>query len=336
MTRIKTSRGKIKNFLNNVAVKSGLNAECLGEICGVSGRTVRDWRREKHLISYEAASKLSELYSTPIPENVEILPHYWYTKKGARKGALSRYKIYGNPGTPEGRRRGGLAAQEKFHADPAYAKRIGIVIRKDIKKPARSELLAEFMGIMLGDGGMTGYQAKITFNHFTDMEHSKFIQTLIKKLFSLDPIISRRPQNDKGDNIVVSSRNLVEFLEDHGLKKGDKIRNGADIPNWIWKKQSFVKGCLRGLIDTDGSFYSYAHRVNGHAYKNFAMCFTNYSKPLLNSTAKALKVLGFTAKENKNRVYLHKVKEIDKYFELVGTSNPKHLKKYTDFIANKA
>lgn len=62
------------------------------------------------------------------------------------------------------------------------------------------------------------------------------------------------------------------------------------------------------------------------------MCFTNYSKPLLKSAYRILKDLEFTPVINTKRVYLHKYADIDRYFKEVGTHNPKHLKKYRDYV----
>lgn len=51
----------------------------------------------------------------------------------------------------------------------------------------------------------------------------------------------------------VSSVELSKFLVSIGLCVGDKIRNQIDVPGWIFEDQEYIKGCIRGLIDTDGN-----------------------------------------------------------------------------------
>ncbi len=60
--------------------------------------------------------------------------------------------------------------------------------RKKILLPKHSIHLAEFFGIMLGDGGINNpWQATITLNATKDREYSRYIKELIKFLFGLPP-----------------------------------------------------------------------------------------------------------------------------------------------------
>lgn len=330
MSRLILERKSQKQFLDEIYNLYEFNWKKIASLCNVSERTVRDWHNEKFKMRYEAAIILRKKTNIPIPKIIAVLPEYWNTKNAAIKGAFKRYEKFGNPGTPKGRRKGGLVSQQKFRLNPEYAKKIGVRIRKEIAYPPESELLAEFIGIILGDGGITKNQVTITFNRDTDKAHSIFIQSSIKKLFNISSTISKRI-SDKGDDIVVSSRNLAEFLLSKGLKIGSKVHNNADVPKWILKDNVYKISCLRGLIDTDGSFYLYKHGVNNKYYINFSMCFTNHSKALLNSTSRLLVSLGFNPVESDRRVYLHKKMDIVKYFEIINSHNPKHLGKYKKF-----
>ena len=282
-------------------------------------------------MSYETMLKLHKITDAPIPKILEILPEFWSAKKFARLGALRRYQLYGDLGTPEGRRKGGINSQRLFRLNPEYAKKLGIKVRKTIKKPRLSIELAEFIGIMLGDGGISNYQINLTFNAQTESEYTSYVQKLIKKLFLISASITLRPL-DNANRVVASSKNLVEFLERVGLEKSNKIKN---IPRWILDNRSYSIACLRGLVDTDGSFYSYRHKVFNKIYCNFAMSFTNYSKSLLRTVYKILKYLDFTPVIDSKHVYLHKRKEIDRYFKEIGSSNLKHSQKYKNYLSLK-
>jgi len=325
-------KGRQGEFLNRVREVTNFKWDVIGRLSNVHQRSLRDWRREKYNMNYEALLNLHKVSKVPIPKGIKVLPEYWSVNKASKIGAVMRYGLYGNPGTPKGRRKGGVNSQIKFRRNPEYAKKIGVKVRKYIKQPPFCSLLAEFVGIILGDGGISDYQISITFNRQTDREYSLFLQKIVKRLFSISSsVISTK--SDKGDNVVISSKSLVEFLENMGFKRGSKVRHQINLPVWIWRDRNYQIACLRGMIDTDGSFYSYHHKTYNKTYCNFAMCFTNHYKPLLESVYKILKILGLNPITSKdNRIYLHRKKDIDRYFSEVDTHNPKHRKKYDNYI----
>lgn len=333
MSRVRLPKGQQKKYLIRVAKCLNFNWARVAKISGVCERTIRDWRREKYNISHEALLRLGSASKVEIPKVVKILPEYWGAKKFSRIGGLKRYKLYGDFGTSEGRRKGGVATQKLFRSDPAYAKRLGVNIKKEIKKPGLTTQLAELIGIILGDGGISDYQVTLTFNKETDKEYSIYARRLIEKLFSISSSVMVRPSYNVRV-IVVSSKSLVEFLESKGLKRGNKVKNKVNIPEWILNNRNYRISCLRGLLDTDGSFYSYKHSVFNKKYCNSALCFTNYSRPLLKSAQNILRDLGFTPIMSSKRLYLHKRDEINRYFKEIGTHNPKHLKRYRDYLSS--
>ena len=66
-----------------------------------------------------------------------------------------------------------------------------------------------------------------------------------------------------GAELVVNSSNLIAYLLKRGLLKGNKVKNQVDIPGWVLKRIDYRKACVRGLIDTDGSFYKHEYAVRG-------------------------------------------------------------------------
>lgn len=246
----------------------------------------------------------------------------------ARLGALRRNMLYGNPGTPEGRAKGGKTTIRKFNQNPALARKLGFIIRKKINYPQKSTDLAELFGAILGDGGLPGnHQLTITFNNKTDRRYSLYLNGLLKKLFGINGSIHCRKDNN-GADIVVSSSNLVGFLLREGLRAGNKVKNQISIPGWIRGKLEYEKACLRGLMDTDGSFYCHEYISNGREYKYLKLCFTNCSKPLLSSVLKIFKKSHFKAYLQGNHVSIYSMSGIRKYFKEIGTHNPKHYNKF--------
>lgn len=239
-------------------------------------------------------------------------------------GALARMKMYGNPGTPEGRSKGGVNSVIKN-------KKLfnNFKIAKKHKKPADCGLMAEFMGILFGDGHLGKYQILITTNSETDAGHAIYTKNLIKKLFNLNGKISFK-KNKKAVNIVVSSVNLAKWLSEKGMPVGNKLDKGLHIPAWIKKNRTYEKSFIRGLFDTDGCIYVDTHKKNGRIYKNQGWSLTSYSYDLRTDIFNTLRRLDFspTLRRSQKSVYMRKKYDIIKYFKEIGTSNPKHLERY--------
>ncbi len=305
------------------------NIEEMAKKIAVHPRTVRDWRREKYRMPLEALRRICSDSGLPLPISLKILPDLWHVKRAAQMGGRRRFQLYGPLGSLESRRRGGMASVEKFQNDPLADHLGGFQIAKPIQYPTRSALLAELVGILLGDGCLGNeYQVSVSFNSETDVAHAHYMRRLFKTLFGLHASIWYRKQTRTGI-VTASSRLLHKYLiDDVGLQKGNKVVEQVDLPDWIWGSQVYQTACLRGLVDTDGSVYSYEHRVNGHSYRHKALCFTNHSMPLLRSVERLLRNLGLHPKIYRYNVYLHQADEIRGYFNRVGTSNPKHLRKY--------
>jgi len=329
MSRAKLQKGKQRVFLNKAARYFDFDWSKIAKVSNISERTLNDWRREKYNMSYKALLALSRYSNVSVPKVLKILPEYWSTKKACRLGAIRRNELHGNPGTPEGRSKGGATTSRMFRQDHRFAEAVGFKLRTPINIPIYSSKLAEFIGAMLGDGYIktNKTQLGISLNSETDYSYALYIQSLIKKLFSLRASV-RRDGSDKSVTVLVSSRNLVEFLIDNDLKAGNKVINQVSIPRWINLKREYKIACLRGLMDTDGSFYSYFHRVNGKVYKNYALDFTNCSMPLLQGVKNILQDLGYAPTAAKYKVILYKKRDIGSYISMVGSSNPVRKRKF--------
>lgn len=195
--------------------------------------------------------------------------------------------------------------------------------RKKVLIPRYSKDLAEFFGIMIGDGGINNtWQANITVNAISDFEYSKFITVLCKRLFNIMPAIRKRKETS-ALLISLASTSVVDFLTSNGLPRGNKLKHGLSIPNWIMNKPSYKRACVRGLIDTDGCIFVHTHRVNGKIYKNIGLTFTSYSQELILQVAAILdefEVMPHISKRG-TEIYLYQADAVLKYLKIFGTSN---------------
>lgn len=323
--RVIFPRGKQKVF-----ILRSKNVLCLPDIemaglLNISSRTLTDWKREKFSMPLRAVKTLSKMTKINIPKSAKIEKPFWYVNKGAKAGGIAVYKKYGIiGGSTELRKR----KWRKWWVKTGQFKNNPILNAQPIKKPIQSARLAEFFGIMMGDGGMNTNQIFITLHHKDDREYIAFVIKLINELFGISPHVYHRPKYSV-KSIVISRKNLVKDLNSLGLPIGNKIKQQFDIPKWIKKEREYQIACLRGLIDTDGSIFDHNYKVNNKWYCYKKLCFTTASAPLRNSVFKILKRLSLKPRISGQRdVRLDSQKDLKSYFEIIGSSNLKHLKRY--------
>lgn len=192
--------------------------------------------------------------------------------------------------------------------------------RSDIILPTRySGILAEFIGILLGDGHLTPTQVTVTLGKKD--EYVEYVIRIIHMLFRIYPKHMITPQ--AGHVIYFGSTFVVRWLLSMGLVF-NKVKYQVDLPPWVFSKKSFMKAAVRGLMDTDGSVYSLRSGMQ--------MSFTNRSKPLLISFRRMLLQLNFyPSKISGCRVYLTKQGDLRRYFQVIGFSNKKHINRFLQF-----
>lgn len=325
--RMRLPRGAQRELIQKAKEKNKLSNKELSRIVGVTIRTLTDWEREKFLLPLPVARKMAKLAGVILPKNMEILDRFWYVKKAAQQGGKALCKKYGNVGgDPKYRKekwREWWEKNKKITTNP-------ILHARTINIPNISEKLAEFTGIILGDGGITKYQVTITLHNKDDKEYTKFVTALIKNLFKVTPKIYKHKKYS-AHNIVVSRKELVAFCTERlGLKIGNKIKQKIDIPLWILKNKKLRIACIRGLIDTDGSIFDHTYKVNNKTYRYKKLAFTSASKPLVTSVFSILKKdVEVSPRISRERdVWLDRVSDVEKYISRVGSHNPKHLRRY--------
>ena len=215
---------------------------------------------------------------------------------------------------------------------------------KTINIPNDSELLAEFYGIMLGDGNSHKtqfyktrknkrgtYMIRIVGDSRYDKNYLfNYVKPLIEKLFKIK-VHDGKFKKQNAIYIEAHSLKLINFLESKGFKPGNKIKNKLAIPQWINKDNNYLKACLRGLIDTDGSVFRMSRKDPGL----IRIGFTSYNPLLLENVRSSFIKLGFyPSKIILNKQFFISRKEcISQYLKEIGFSNNKHLSRLNKFRA---
>ena len=213
---------------------------------------------------------------------------------------------------------------------------------KEINEPGLCEDLAEFVGIMLGDGNIYSknhsHQVRIAGHGVDDYEYlGKYVNRLIKDLFNISSSVA----HTSGTNTMylkAGGKNLILFLKSIGLHPGNKLTNGSRIPHWIYNNNTYLRACLRGLFDTDGSVYELLPHWPGL----FQINFTNRNDILISQVKKGLERLGLHPSRIHNqhitsskakRLVITRKRDIKKFYKEIGSSNSKHLIKVGRIIA---
>ncbi len=320
--RYRYTKINLDRIFNELKDKSKQDPSTISSVFGVSHRTFSDWRRGATSIPENFLKILSQKYNIYLPKPEKVINESLERLLAAQKGGRVRYGLYGNLGTPSGRRKGG----KKSSSNNKWFK------RKLVVSPTQSDELAEFIGIILGDGGISQRQVTITLNKTDDREYAFYIRNLAEKLFKTKVAIRDR-RDEHVIQVIISRTSVVQYLVAMGLHTGSKVRNQTEIPLWIRNNINFSKACVRGLIDTDGCFYIDKHLRNNKSYQYACLNLTNQCKPILRFFKETMLTLRFHPTQGTARdVVLRRKAEVIKYMEVIGTSNLKISSRFDRFI----
>ena len=214
-------------------------------------------------------------------------------------------------------------------------------------KVIKNEKSAEIVGLCFGDGSLTRRHSgknkgKLRFqmrgNITEDREH---YDNYIKPLF--DEIIAEIPTtryNGKKPyyGISTESSKICNYLVSLGVPVG--IKKELRTPEWILEDKNLMKSFLRGIFDTDGSVFcrkDYNYLEKG--YTKIRIMFGSTSENLILSISKILESLEIKhlvikpyIQKTRNWANLNRIQidnlNVIKYFNLVGSNNPKHITKF--------
>jgi len=191
--------------------------------------------------------------------------------------------------------------------------------------------LAEFIGIMLGDGSIyskNGTHRMVVTGHCEeDYDYLiNYVKPLIKELFNLNPSIWKH-KNKNAIVIAAHSKVVIGDLINLGLVSGPKTMK---IPKFIKTKTEYIAKFIRGIGDTD---FSVMFKKKYHAYPVISGSFSN--KEFTERIKELLKNFDIKANLNSRCVHGFMIYELNiygrwnlhKWVQYIGFSNPKHLTK---------
>jgi intein/homing endonuclease len=204
--------------------------------------------------------------------------------------------------------------------------------KEELLVKEKSKELAELIGIILGDGNI--WVKKGGYYYLTIVGDAKkdrnylleYVRPLVKKLFKKEMHI-REHKTHNELFLYIGSKDIVFTLAKFGLKSGDKVKNNVSIPSWIFESDEYIRACIRGLIDTDGSVCPITGR--NYPYIWFSSAIPN----LRESFSKAMKQLGIRTsqwnikQDRASDIYIGSKEMIDKYLKTISFKNQRHLNK---------
>ena len=212
----------------------------------------------------------------------------------------------------------GIPTGPKRHEKPSHNARM-------LHVPSWCGDLAEFFGVMLGDGHIGASQIWITVNVKTDAPYIPYLQALQEHLFQFRPRVTRVKDGSYLD-LYISSTQLVLELHKIRLYSSNKVKDQVGIPHRIFSDTEYQRRFVRGFFDTDGSIYLLKH------FNAPQMLFKNCSRPLLDGTREILLGLGYhPSRVSDYSVYLTRHSDVDAYARAIGFGNLKHVKRAQAF-----
>lgn len=206
----------------------------------------------------------------------------------------------------------------------------------------RKELIAEFIGIMLGDGNFKIYPTKagnkIKQQHRIKVtldsrngQYVNYVANMFREVLNVEPRLYYKKKENAVDIATFRKDTFFYLLNNIGLKLSPKWNNML-IPNG-YEKGKLSLLVLKGLFDTDGCVTIYNN--NGTIYPRLEIKLSPC--PAQEQISKILEEFGFRYKiqnldRGKTSIRISGKTELKKWFQLVGSSNPVHIDRCERFI----
>ncbi len=206
----------------------------------------------------------------------------------------------------------------------------------------KEEKIAEFIGVMLGDGSIGIYdfksrnkmnklhQLKVTLDS-RNQQYANYVFNLMKEVLDIEPKIHFKKTENAVDIRVFRKEKVLHALNNIGLKISPKWGN-MEIPAGYHKGKLGLL-VLKGLFDTDGCVTIFNN--NGIIYPRIEIRLC--PSPAQIQINKILDEFGFKYKiqsleRGKTKIRISGKNELRKWFDLVGSSNQIHILKANKFL----
>ena len=203
------------------------------------------------------------------------------------------------------------------------------------KRPSKE--LAELIGILAGDGyiGPLGkgedHTVSVAGNLKDELDYLEYVKILFERLFNFKmKLIFRKDINTA--YLIKRSKGILSFLENIEYQKRNCL---IKVPRWIWENDVYTTCFVRGLFDTDGAISLKNNHGKYIIYPVVSIC--SKDENLIVRVVQFAKEKGiptYFACENyqdkrtkkfykRFKLQVSGYKNVRKWIELIGTSNPK-------------
>ncbi|MDD5464579.1 MAG: LAGLIDADG family homing endonuclease [Candidatus Moranbacteria bacterium] len=311
--RILFSGNDSQLFFSNI-----LKNQTLRKFCNENSlpyNTIKYYRRGELTLPEEIFEKLIKTDKFAANGlNYKTIEQNWWQSEAGKKGIHGLAKKYGDEK---------LKIWRKNNLENAKLKTNNT---KNIISPQIiDEQLAELVGIYLGDGTLTSDFIRITGDKRFDINYFQYLNKLTEKIFGIKGS-TREEKNKNQIYFEICSKNVSDYFQTtFNFKVGDKIRNKTCIPEPILNDKRLFFACLRGLIDTDGSVSKDNNAVSIRFHSN--------NPVLLNQVKESDFITDiFTIKSHPQQTGTKSFEKIKEYFELIGSSNLRHIVRYLEYL----
>jgi hypothetical protein len=207
----------------------------------------------------------------------------------------------------------------------------------------KNERTAELVGLCYGDGSLTTrkdgkhigeLRFQIRGNITEDREHyDNYVKPLIDHAIGAIQITEYK-RITPYYGLTTQNVKICNYLKLLGVPVG--VKTELVIPSWILKNRLFKIGFVRGFVDTEGSVFATKDSKGQHT--RIRMSIINTSKIIVAQISQILKELGvkniivkpYIRKKPLRDAYKIQIADsnVEKYFSVIGSHNPKHSTKY--------
>ena len=292
----------------------------------ISKKTLQGWFYLKNKTIPE------EIVDKDILMKIDVLERKeknWGQIYGGKKGYSRLLVKYGKDGVKKINSKGGLNAYNtKIEREKPFVVNLS------------NPIFLEFYGSLMGDGWLSNYivsRKKVWIiglcgHLILDREYLYYCISQFEKLFGRKGCIQEKPKTN-AIQVCFKHKLLLKYLNEKlGFPIGKK-KNMTIHPSIYSQGYDKVKYVIRGIFDTDGSFYLDKSKLNPYPCISIHM-----EEPrLIKQIGDILLKRGFKLSYSNNGTQLKlsgKI-QLDKWMNEIGSSNPKHLNKITKFLQNR-